>query len=134
MVSSEDSDKVSGEASSEDSDEDWRAAFRAHTKAGARRQVVPAGDAWAKLVLDFDGAGRAVFGCLLNALFGPFGNNVDLGLGHVAVDFEDVRAGADAQLAAGAQLFIDRCFHSDLHSRPAGNARPAQFILFRAEI
>ena len=73
----------------------------------ARRQVVPAGGAFRELVFDFDGAGRAVFGCLLRALLGPFRNNVDLDLGRVAVDFEDVRAGADTQLAAGAQLFID---------------------------
>ena len=91
-------------------------------------EVVPAGNADAELVFDFDGAGRAVFGCLLDAVLGAFRYDVDLGLGRVAVDFEDVRATADAQLAAGAQLFVDRCFHADLHSRPAGVSRPAQFV------
>ena len=100
-------------------------------KAGARRQVVPAGDADMELVFDFDGAGRAVFGCLLDAVLSPVGNDIYFDLGHVAVDFEDVRATADTQLAAGAEFFVDRCFHSDLHSRPAGTGLPAQFVRFK---
>ena len=103
-------------------------------QAGARRRVVPAGDAAIELVFDFDGAGRAVLGRLLDAFLGPVRNNFDLGLGRIAVHLEDVRATADTQFAAGAQFFIDGCSHSDLHSRPAGTALPAQFIRFNAEL
>jgi len=76
-------------------------------KAGAHRQVVPAGDTAIELFLDFDGAGRAVFGRLLGALFAPVRNYVYLCLGRVTVHLEDVRATADTQLAAGAEFFVD---------------------------
>lgn len=77
------------------------------TKAVARRQVVPAGDDALELLLDFDGAGRAVFGCLLDAFLGPFRNYVHLCLGRITVQFEDVRTTADTQLAAGTEFFVD---------------------------
>lgn len=77
------------------------------SKADARRQLVPTGVVLVELVFDFDGAGRAVFSSLLHALLGTFGDYIYLGFGDIAVDFEDVRAAADAQLAAGAELFVD---------------------------